>query len=158
MKIQTSKPAALLLACLLPFAANASSGRSVAALAEISTLGPVRAQMSACARLHDGQAADYTAVLDRFSNLVADSLHELEKTRAADLQTAAPEALFMFMDGLMGRYEEESRSLSAERCQFLANDFNTIKEAEFRDLFGQTVSDLVKASTAYRDGMTDAIK
>jgi predicted component of type VI protein secretion system len=158
MKPRTPKPASLLLACLLPFAASAGTDRSVAQLAELAAVGPVRAQMSACARLHAGQAADYTAALDRFSTLVADSLRELATTRAADLQTAAPEALFLFMEGLMGQYAEESKSLSSERCQFLANDLNSLKEAEFRELFGQTVSDLLKASTAYRDGVADAIK
>lgn len=149
------RPAAIatLLFAFVAFGAKAESSRSVAELAELATLGPARAQMSACARLYPGQADEYTGAFGSLSTLVSDALKTLATDRAADLQTVAPEALFMFQEGLMTMYAAESQQLSSERCQFLAQDLRSMKHDEFLTLFGQSVTDLVTASNAYRDGI-----
>lgn len=146
-----------LVLCCLALPGHASSPRSVAELAELAAVGPVRAQMTACSSLYPQQGQQFTAALEHFSALVTNSLSTLHAERAAECRVEAPDALFMHQEGLVRLYEAESQALTAERCQFLARDILTMSPVEFHQAMGSLVSDLAKASSTYREGMERAL-
>ncbi|MFO1408253.1 MAG: hypothetical protein U1F08_12100 [Steroidobacteraceae bacterium] len=150
----------LLLVPLACFAleANANASRSVAALAELTILGPARAQLGACASLHADQAQEAGAALNHLSSMVAESLVALGTRRPAELDAQAPEALFMHQQGLARLYEADSQALSAERCAFLARDVRSITQAEIESMVGDVVTQITEASKAYQQGMERALQ
>ena len=138
------------------FATHASAARSISDLAELTVLGPFRAQMNACSSLHAAQAQEYASALNQLSSRVGNSLAALQSQRAAELAADAPEALFLHQEGMANLYLAESQNLSSERCDFLAADIHTISPAELDAIVSDVVGELLEAGKAYREGVERA--
>lgn len=146
----------ILLACAAQ--AQPTATRTVADLTRMAAIEPIRIQMESCARLYPQQSASYATTLARITALVDGSLQKLSAERAKELQAAAPEAMFLFQDGLLGQYRSESQALTADRCDFLAGDIQSLSETEFVSMLGDMVGQFAQASTEYREGIDAATR